>query len=105
MLTADARCVAGIPRAMERDIGPRRIADVLHDVHLAGVGPTPCAERPERRPEPGAGGRCRPRRGGAIRELKFRSRVEAAGDEVEGTPFTCFEARPVARADDQGAVL
>src|SRR5436190_22811609 len=90
---------------MEGETRPGRITDVLHDVHLASVGPSPRPQRPERRPESGPSRQLDACGGSAIRELELRSRFQAAGDEVERPALRRLETRPVARTDDKCAVL
>jgi hypothetical protein len=90
---------------VQRDARPRRLADVLHDVDLAGIGPPSVAERPERRPQPGAHREFHPRGGGAIGETELRPGLDAAGNEIERASFGRLESGAVARPDRERAVL
>jgi putative ABC transport system permease protein len=80
----DERRVAKVAGTVQGDAGPARIADVLHHVDLAGVGPASVAERPERRPQSGAGRELHARRRRAIGELELAARVDPPGDEIVG---------------------
>src|SRR6188508_320958 len=88
---------------MHGHVGPRRIADVLHDVELTGVGPSSGAKRPERGPESGAGGELDACGRSAVGELGLAAAVDAAGREIERPALRRLEPGTIARANPERA--
>ncbi len=84
---------------------PARIADIFHDVDLAGTGPPAIAEQPEGRPGTDIVGHANARFGAAIGEIEMVTRIDPPRNEIGAAIAIRVHSRLPHRFKDQHAAI